>query len=404
MSPGKQMTPSLRSTVLMIGLGVGMGTVATLSACSQPTRSGPPGLHAGGAPAGEAPAGETRLAMDPNDSRSFSELIAGLTGKRVVFVGESHDRYDHHLNQLAIIRGLREGGVDLALGMEFFQEPFQSHLDRYLAGEIDEKAMLKRTEYYDRWKYDYRLYRDILTYAREHRIPLVALNAPAEFVAQVSKAGLDGLPPQDRARLPADMSTAAAGYEARLRPIFEMHGKVSDERFRRFVDVQTLWDEHMARVARDYLQANPGKTMVILAGAGHVVYPDAMPGRLGRMVRGEQAVVATGSAERYAGGEIDFLLAERDVDLPPPGRMGLMLAGEENGVTVSGVSPASPAANAGFRPGDRVLSIAGERIRGMDDVKLALLDRAPGEEVWVEVGRGGTAARAKRHGRALTLL
>ncbi len=398
------MTPSLRSTVLMIGLGVGMGTVATLSACSQPTRSGPPGLHAGGAPAGEAPAGETRLAMDPNDSRSFSELIAGLTGKRVVFVGESHDRYDHHLNQLAIIRGLREGGVDLALGMEFFQEPFQSHLDRYLAGEIDEKAMLKRTEYYDRWKYDYRLYRDILTYAREHRIPLVALNAPAEFVAQVSKAGLDGLPPQDRARLPADMSTAAAGYEARLRPIFEMHGKVSDERFRRFVDVQTLWDEHMARVARDYLQANPGKTMVILAGAGHVVYPDAMPGRLGRMVRGEQAVVATGSAERYAGGEIDFLLAERDVDLPPPGRMGLMLAGEENGVTVSGVSPASPAANAGFRPGDRVLSIAGERIRGMDDVKLALLDRAPGEEVWVEVGRGGTAARAKRHGRALTLL
>ncbi len=398
------MTHSLRSTVLMVGLGVGLGTVATLSACSQPTRSGPPGLHAGGARAGEAPAGETRLAMDPNDSRSFSELIAGLTGKRVVFVGESHDRYDHHLNQLAIIRGLREGGVDLALGMEFFQEPFQSHLDRYLAGEIDEKAMLKRTEYYDRWKYDYRLYRDILTYAREHRIPLVALNAPAEFVAQVSKAGLDGLPPQDRARLPADMSTAAAGYEARLRPIFEMHGKVSDERFRRFVDVQTLWDEHMARVARDYLQANPGKTMVILAGAGHVVYPDAMPGRLGRMVRGEQAVVATGSAERYAGGEIDFLLAERDVDLPPPGRMGLMLAGEENGVTVSGVSPASPAANAGFRPGDRVLSIAGERIRGMDDVKLALLDRAPGEEVWVEVGRGGTAARAKRHGRALTLL
>ena len=81
-----------------------------------------------------------------------------------------------------------------------------------------------------------------------------------------------------------------------------------------------------------------------------------------------------------------------------------MLASEDNGVTVSSVSPASPAADAGFRPGDHVLSIAGERNRGMDDVKLALLDRAPGEEVWVEVGRGGTAARAKRHGRALTLL
>lgn len=401
------MTNSFRSTVLMIGIGVGFGTAATMSACSQPTRSAPPGLHTGATPEGETPVGEAKPPIDPTDRRSFSELTAGLAGKRVVFVGESHDRYDHHLNQLAVIRGLRERGVDLAVGMEFFQEPFQPYLDQYVTGEIDEKEMLKKTEYYDRWKYDYRLYRDILAYAREHRIPLVALNAPAELVAQVSKGGIAGLSPQDRARLPEDMGTVQSGYEARLRPVFEMHGKVSDEQFRRFVDVQTLWDEHMARAARDYLEANPSKTMVILAGSGHVVYADAMPDRLGRMVRADQAVVATGSAGRYAGGEVDFFLAERDAELPPPGRMGLMLASEDTGVTVGDVSPSSPAAAAGFRRGDRIVSIAGERIQGMDDIRLALLDRAPGDMVWVEVRRASTAAGAKptkRHGRALPLL
>jgi uncharacterized iron-regulated protein len=85
------------------------------------------------------------------------DTLSQLQHKRVVFIAETHDRYDHHLNQLPIVRGLRERGVDLAVGMESFQEPFQPHLDRYIAGEIGEKALLKRTQYYERWRYDFRL-------------------------------------------------------------------------------------------------------------------------------------------------------------------------------------------------------------------------------------------------------
>jgi len=288
--------------------------------------------------------------------------------------------------------------------MEFFQEPFQRYLDRYVAGEIGEKELLKQTEYYARWKYDYRLYRDILVYARENDIPLVALNAPAELVARVSKGGLAGLESGERALLPEDLSPPGPAYEARLRPVFTMHGMLSEERFRRFTDVQLLWDEYMARAARDYLNANPGKTVVILAGSGHVAYADAIPGRLARMKGMDHAVVVTGPKARYAGGSVDFLFEERDIALEPPGRMGLMLAGGEAGVTIREVRPASPAEEAGFRPGDRIVGIAGEPIRGMDDVRLALLDRAPGEEVWVELDSGGKPKSDARQGRALTLL
>ncbi len=218
------------------------------------------------------------------------------------------------------------------------------------------------------------------------------------------RTGAPGLEAEDRALLPEDLAPPGAAYEAKLRPVFAMHGTLSEDRFRRFADVQLLWDEYMARAARDYLNANPGKTMLILAGSGHVAYADAIPGRLVRMTGADHAVVVTGPEARYTGGSVDFLIEERDIALEPPGRMGLMLASGETGVKIREVRPASPAEQAGFQPGDRIIGIAGEPIRGMDDVRLALLDRAPGEEVWIELDAGGKPKPAARQGRVLTLL
>ena len=76
-----------------------------------------------------------------------------------------------------------------------------------------------------------------------------------------------------RVRLPQDLAPPGPAYVDRLRPVSEMHGEMTEDRFRRFVEVHLHWDEHMARVAGDYLQENPDKTLVILAGSGHVAYP-----------------------------------------------------------------------------------------------------------------------------------
>jgi hypothetical protein len=223
---------------LLTGIGVGFAVAAALSAAGQRDTGGESG-HAAMAPGNEAMAGmPAARIISPDDGRSFDRLLSALDGKRVIFVGESHDRYDHHLDQLAVIRGLHERGADLAIGTEFFQEPFQPHLDDCVAGRIDAKTLLKETEYFERWRFDYRLYRDILTYARDNGIPLVALNAPAELVARLSKNGIGGLKPEERARLPRDLKPADPAYRGRLRPIFAMHGNVSEERFGRFVDVR----------------------------------------------------------------------------------------------------------------------------------------------------------------------
>ena len=46
--------------------------------------------------------------------------------------------------------------------------------------------MLKQTEYFTRWRFDYRLYRPILRFARDQGLPLVALNVPRELTERVA--------------------------------------------------------------------------------------------------------------------------------------------------------------------------------------------------------------------------
>ena len=112
-----------------------------------------------------------------DQAKSLADILEHEQQARVILVGETHTRYDHHLVQLEALRLLHETYPQLALGVEWFQQPFQQHLDDYIRGNITEQQMLHRTEYFSRWSYDYRLYRPIMQFAREHGIPIIALNA-----------------------------------------------------------------------------------------------------------------------------------------------------------------------------------------------------------------------------------
>ena len=95
---------------------------------------------------------------------TLSEVLTQLDDARVILVGEKHTRYDHHLVQLEILKYLHQQNPDLVVGVEWFQQPFQQHLDDYIAGDISEREMLNLTEYFDRWSYNYRLYQPKLHY------------------------------------------------------------------------------------------------------------------------------------------------------------------------------------------------------------------------------------------------
>lgn len=348
----------------------------------------------GCAPGTKRPAGEAVL-VDPGDPAAVATMLDRLAERRVVHVGEIHDRLDHHENQLLVIRGLRERGVKLAIGVEWFQEPFQRHLDDFLAGRIDEREMLRRTGYYERWKFDYRLYRDILAFAKAQGIPVIALNAPAELVDAVSRNGIAGLSPAERALLPASIAPADPAYEKRLRTAFELHGGLPEERFQRFMEVQSVWDEFMAGRAARFLTEHPDHSLVILAGSAHVLHDSAIPARLRRQVRVSQAVVVTKPFDPLPGVAPDFIFVARDLALERPGRTGMSLRGEPDGVLVHEVKAGGAAERAGLRVGDRVVRIGDRPVTTLSDARLALMDGVPGQRLRVVVKRDGS-------GRALT--
>jgi uncharacterized iron-regulated protein len=333
---------------------------------------------------------DTRTSVvDLSSLSDLQGLIDRLADKRVVFVGEQHDRYEDHLNQLAVVAGLHEKDKDLAIGMEFFQQPFQPHLDAFIAGEISEKEMLRRTDYFERWRYDYRLYRPILRFAREHGIPVVALNLEREITEKVGDGGIESLSPEERARIPSEIDRDDPAYRQRVLAVFEHHPQKDNADFEHFLEVQLLWDEGMADRAARYLRENPSKSMVILAGAGHVEHGQGIPKRLLRRVPSASAIVLNGTARELDPGIADFLLYPRRVELPAPGLLGVLLdlksAGE--GVGVQGFVDNSGAKAAGMEEGDRIVKVGGDEITSYADVRISLLGSRPGQKIPVEVLR-----------------
>jgi len=330
--------------------------------------------------------GETPV-LDLNAYTTVEKLIPVLAGKRVVFVGETHNRYDHHLIQLEIIRRLHQTHPQLAIGMEIFQQPFQRHLDDYVAGAISEQEMLRATEYYQRWRMDYRLYAPILRYAREHQLPVVALNLPVELTGKVGRVGLEGLTAAERARLPAEIDRSDAAYATRIREVFDYHPRGSGQTFEHFLEVQLLWDEGMAERAAVFLQVNPDYHMVIVAGSGHLAYGSAIPRRLLRRVETNTAIVLNSWEGTIEPGLADYLLLPAEQPLPPAGKMGALLEEADDALKVDACFDNSPCATAGIKAGDRILSIDGETINNQADLHLALWDKLPGDTISIDILR-----------------
>ena len=343
----------------------------------------------------EAPA---PTVIDLSTLIGMDRLVEQVADRQVVYVGETHDRYEHHLNQLAVIESQHAHHPELAIGLEFFQQPFQPVLDDYVAGKIDEAEFIRKSEYFERWSYDYRLYRPIFRYAREHGIPLIALNLEREITDQVKEGGMQSLSEAQKARIPQQIDRDDRAYRERLKKIYDMHPKGENSDFERFLDVQLLWDEGMAERAAVWFREHPKGYMVILAGVGHLIYGSGIPDRLQRRVPVSRAVVINAGAGTDVEPSMgDYLIMTEPQNLPPSGKLGVMLDVQSEPPEVSGFGHDSGAEQAGVKKGDVILSIDNQRIKTYSDIRLALMDKTVGEYVTIEVQRDSLILGSMRH-------
>ena len=131
---------------------------------------------------------------------------------------------------------------------------------------MDEKAF--ETVYRDNWNFPWPLYRPIFLFARERRIPVVGLNVPREITRQVARHGFDSLSSDQRQGLPFVTCQIDDDYMAYVREAHGAHGH-GNMTFEHFCEAQLVWDKAMALNALRYLEKEPQRMMVILAGTGH---------------------------------------------------------------------------------------------------------------------------------------
>ncbi|HEY6008634.1 MAG TPA: ChaN family lipoprotein [Geobacteraceae bacterium] len=199
----------------------------------------------------------------------FLRMVTDLRTARVIFLGEFHDRREHHRLQLQVITALQKSGVPFAIGMEMFDLESQGALDLWGEGKL---GLLDFVGTYQRnWNIDWAEYDTILLFARNNRIPLVGLNVPDDIIERVANGGTGALRPADRARLPAGVSAAMDdSYRDFLRRAFVSHA-MGEKGFDAFCDAQGVRNSTMALRIAAYLEQHPEQTMVVISGVGHAV-------------------------------------------------------------------------------------------------------------------------------------
>ena len=337
---------------------------------------------------------------------SFERAMDMISGARLVCVGETHDNLHAHRVELLILRELyRRDPGKVAVGMEMFREPDQEILDRWTKGELSELEFLKATKWYENWGSDFGYYRDILNFARESRIDVVALNPSRELQQEVRNSVPDNVPESLKVKLP-EVGEPDPYQRVAMKAVYGAH-LPSEGMFEAFFRVQLLWEETMAVRVVDYLRSprGEGKKMVTITGGWHVRYGFGIPKKVIRRMPMPYAIVLPE--------EISIPEEKKDqmmsVDLPQipllpadfvwwvpyeglEGKqvvMGVRLSGKDNEVLVEGVTPGSPAEKAGILPGDRIFSFGGQKVRDVTDVFLCVREKKAGDEAMVAVRRDG---------------
>jgi uncharacterized iron-regulated protein len=340
---------------------------------------------------------------------SLAQMLAVTCDARVVYVGETHDNPASHRLELTALQGLEERHPgQVALGMEMFSRSQQPVLDRWVTGKLDEKAFLKESRWFDTWKMDFDYYRDLLIFARDRHIPIIALNAEKSLVQAVTNKPYAELSAEQKAQLP-ELDESDPYQRGMVEGFFagHSHGKMVLDGFLRG---QTVWDETMAESAANFLKSPAGKDrhLLVIAGGNHISHAFGIPRRVFRriptsyqLIGGQEIEISPGKKEELMNVELpdypmvsyDFLNYLSYEELPKTGVvLGVAYepAPKGHGLTVMTVVAGSNAERAGVKQADLLLSLDGEPLTESFDLIYALKKKHLGERSTLTVERAGT--------------
>jgi len=353
------------------------------------------------------------------------QLLSSLAQRPVVLLGEEHDNAEHHRWQLYTLAALHGRHPDMVIGFESFPRRVQPILDRWVNGELDAQAFLKAVDWPTVWGYDPALYLPLFHFARQNRVPMVALNVDRQLISRVRAEGWAAIPAGEREGL-TDPAPAGDAYRHSLAEIYifeqsHMSGEeggdphaaapesetppaetdvdsvIGTEDFARFVQAQLTWDRAMAEALAMARQHRPNALVVGILGRGHIEYRYGVPHQLADLGIAEAAVLLAvdreAACEALPADVADAVFvvepAGRLVATAPKPRLGVMIRTTDDGVLVAQVIEGSVAETTGIKVDDIVVSAAGFPVEKVGDLVEVVQRQAPGTWLPLVVRRDG---------------
>jgi uncharacterized iron-regulated protein len=330
-----------------------------------------------------------------------AELTSRLANTRLLLLGEEHTSVEFHRVQFRVIDALVKSGRHVMIGLEMYPYTEQRFLDQWRDGLLTEEGFLRLSRWYDNWGYNWLYYRDIFMLARDHKVPMYGVNTPREVVSAIRKKGLANLTPEEAAHIPKDIDVDSADHLTFFKTVFEgeqgpMHGMaMGEEMWKNVFSAQCTWDATMGFNGVEALKrsGDPQAIMVILVGSGHVAYGLGIErqakkwfdGQISTLIPVPVGTPGRGLMKDTQASYANFtcgVVSELDSAYPMLGTTTM------GGQGVVDVQADSPAAKAGVKVGDTMVSLDGVALADKETFNRVMATKQWGDSAPLVVKRG----------------
>lgn len=207
---------------------------------------------------------------------TLQEALTGVKPGSVVIIGENHGLKTHQNQQVEIMETLRQQGLKVSVGLEFFTYTFQAEVQQYRQGLLGEADFLKAIQWGGN---PYEFYRDQALFpSLSEGSQTLALNSPKAITSKIAKTGVASLTAEEWQLMPPNFSVGRDSYKERF--LAMMPHLPNPEAGERYFAAQSTWDDTMAWRAADFILNHQDQVLVIVVGEFHVQYGGGLPNRL----------------------------------------------------------------------------------------------------------------------------